>query len=168
MQNADVKKAVELAEKELKDKQIDEVKEIVKETLTKIDVLKDKRIKLVEQHKKELNELDETSKYLKMDLDDLKDGRLDRIEERQKTDSKAKDISVVIVYRENNIFRPSNDWYYPYNIVWQSYVGYYGDNINTCRIFKYDSKDSIAISNSIAKDNAVGSYIINGKTINFR
>ena len=104
------KKAFEAAEKELEDKQIEKLKNVVKDTLRKIQDLD-----------KEIVKLEEERKILKLDIDDLKAGRLDKIEERQKVDSKAKQVSVIIVEKEVHHYHGS-PWYQPYII---HYVPYY-------------------------------------------
>ena len=81
-----ISKAVELAEKELETKKIDKIKEIVKQTLEKIDDLTDKK-----------KGIEKEIKILKMDIDDLKSGRLDKIQERQKIDEDARKMSLITV-----------------------------------------------------------------------
>ena len=102
-----VKEGYELSEKELRDKQVTEVKKIALKTLEKIDDITKKRDKLSEE-----------IKILKMDIDDLKEGRLDRIAERQEKDEEAKKISVVVIIKEV-VREVVNPWYWPYRVVWQ-------------------------------------------------
>jgi hypothetical protein len=87
----EIKKAFQLAEKELEENKINKLKEVVKQTLEKIESLI-----------KEKGKLEEKIKILKMDIDDLKVGRLDKIEERQKTSEVAKETSVIVI-REKQI-----------------------------------------------------------------
>ena len=104
------KKAFELAEKELEEKQIEKLKDVVKDTLRKIKDLDD-----------EIGKLEEDRKILKLDIDDLKAGRLDKIEERQKVDKKAKRVSVIVVEKEVH-HHHYDRWHQPYVI---HYVPYY-------------------------------------------
>lgn len=102
-----IKEAFELAEKEFKEKKIDEVKRIVLKTLERIDELV-----------KEKGALEEKIKILRMDIDDLKEGKLDRIVERQEKDEKAKNTSVVVIIKEKEVIREVSPWYWPYRIYW--------------------------------------------------
>jgi hypothetical protein len=179
MESKDVKKAVELAEKELQEKQIQEVKEIVKRTLEKL-----------EKAKKQKAEVDEVIKYLKMDLDDLKEGRLDRIEERQLKDPKAKEVSVVIIIKKEVVKETTiinNPTYVPvpyYPKPWnEPYYVYYSDNSNKflCQggNVNFSSGDDVQInytSNALAvpltgqitKNNSSGAYMIENKIVHLR
>lgn len=98
-----IKKGVELAEKELQEQQISEVKNIVKDYLEEI-----------EEVKKEKEKLDKKLSTLKKDLDDIKSGRLDKIEERHKLDPEAKKISIIYV-QPIQIF-PTTPWRSIYEI----------------------------------------------------
>ena len=109
-----VKKAFEEAEKDLKDKQVQEVKKIVLATLEKIDGLKKDK----EKAQSEVKDIDKKIKLLKMDIDDLKEGRLDRISERQEKDTEAKATSVVIIIKEREVVREYPYWHWPYQIIW--------------------------------------------------
>jgi len=101
----EIKKAVQLAEKELEETKIGFLKDMVKKTLEAIENLT-----------KEKNKLEEEIKVLKMDIDDLKAGRLDKIEERQNTSELAKRTSKISV-KEKEIQIPSQiHSYLPY---WQ-------------------------------------------------
>jgi len=172
MKKEEVKKAVELAEKELKEKRINKVKEIVKRTLEAID--KEDGI---------IKGATERRRILKMDLDDLKQGRLDRIEERQKKDPKAEKVSVVKVIKE--IIRerevpvyPIPYWYQPYRLEWNPP---YDPNRFYCStddvVTMTDSANNltfateangITIDCSVAKNYSAGTYNIDGQIINFR
>ena len=108
------KKAFSEAEKSLREKQVDEVKQIVLKTLEKIETLKKEKEKAQETVK----DIEEKIKVLKMDIDDLKEGRLDRIEERQTKDEKAKETSVVIIIKEREVVREYPYWHWPWRIYW--------------------------------------------------
>jgi hypothetical protein len=102
----EIKKAFQLAEKELEETKINKLKEVVKQTLEKIEYLI-----------KEKGRLEEKIKILKMDIDDLKVGRLDKIEERQKTSEVAKETSVIVVKEKQVVGIPCQvHSYVPY---WQ-------------------------------------------------
>jgi len=92
--------AQKLAEEEKKEK----IKNVILETLRKLESLK-----------KEREELDKKIKILKKDLEDFKQGRLDLIEERQKVDELARKTSVVEVKKiiEEHHYYP-RPWYEPY------------------------------------------------------
>lgn len=169
------KQGYELAEKELREKQISEVKQIVLKTLEKIDKLS-----------KERKELDDQIRILKLDLDDIKDGKLDRIVERQEKDTKARDTSVVIIIKEKEIIREVSPWYYPYTIKWQvptyphivfggnsdvlqfgGFSGYYSDNSGHV-IDMNATVTTSTINCSVAKDASIGTYALEGKVVNFR
>ncbi len=96
-----LKTATDLAEKEIQEKEIERVKEIVKDYL--------KEIKLKEgQHKQLAKEIS----LLKKDLDDFKAGRLDKIVERQKIEPLAPKI--VIITRVEKEYLPYTPWYSPF------------------------------------------------------
>jgi len=124
MKREEVKKAVEQAEEELKNKQIEEVKKLAKATLEKIankEVKKSKK-------KEEITTLEKEIKILKNDIEDLKNGRLDLIAERQKKNPEAKEISVAIIEKkvveEHHHHHYNDRWYNPYIVRWiePSYV----------------------------------------------
>lgn len=163
--NNDVKTGYELAEKELKEKQVQEVKRIATKTLEKLaDV--DKKIK----------DLQEQKKILKMDIEDLKEGKLDRMVERQEIDPKAKEVSVVIIIKEKEIIKEYNPWHYPYTVIWQKL------NVSLQPIFVTNATNWTSqcctttsqnfcggggystITCSVAKDATVGTYNVNGET----
>ena len=156
MTESDVKKGYELAEKELKDKQVQEVKQIVLKTLEKI-----------KGQEKIRDEASKKIKILKMDIDDLKDGKLDRIVERQEKDVEAKDISVVIIIREEHNHY-NNPWYVPYRIVWnQPYWAYaLGSTTSGNALSLAYTSSGTSMTNaysgnincSVAKDATIGTY----------
>ena len=73
-----IKKAFDLAENEVEEKQIEYLKNIIKSLLQK---KKDKE--------KERDELDEDIKLIKQDIDDFKAGRLDKVKERHEVNERA-------------------------------------------------------------------------------
>lgn len=137
-----IKQGIAEAEKEAQQKQIDKVKEIVKNLLTKIS------------EKKELEEkIRAERKLLEKDLDDLKAGRLDRIEERQKIDPEAKENSTIIIKRIEKEYIP----YYPWRSPW--YVG----NSSYCSDV---GSITLELRGTDFQNFSSGSYEINGKIIN--
>lgn len=100
-----VKEGVKLAEEELREEEKQRIKSVVKATL-----------ELLRQKEEKRRTLDEEIKILKRDVDDLKEGRIDRIKERQDLDSKAKEVSVIII-KERIVkeYIPS-PWYIPWVI----------------------------------------------------
>ena len=169
-----VKKAYERAETELREKQISEVKEIVKRTLERITEVD-----------KDIDRLQEKKKYLKLDLEDLKEGRLDRIEERQEKDPKAKTYSLVIVIKERErVVERVSPWYIPYQITWANEhisntpVVYCTTASSeaysaSCGCSSFASADgfigfSQPITGSVARDFAPGTYQIGDKIVHLR
>ena len=173
-----VKKAVEEAEKDLKDKQVKEVKKIVLETLEKINTLKDERKTAQEK----VRDIDKKIKILKMDIDDLKEGRLDRISERQEKDKEARDTSVVIIIKEKEVIREYPYWQWPYRIVWEK--PYYPQCPSVWRTIEdgntssdisgnvyysqLSNTNSVSINSSVAKWATCGSYEVGDDIINLR
>lgn len=184
MEPKDVKKAYEDAQKDLREKQINEVKAIVMKTLEKIEALK----KAKEEKKKELQEIEKKEKLLKLDIDDLKEGRLDRMQERQEKDPEAKKISVVLIIKEKETIvereRPTPWWYWPYQVTWNQYVDAYSTkylltntNSNNMHTLTYGGNsdiydccvnNAVSLNGSIAKDNAIGTYVVYGNTVHLR
>ena len=174
MTNEVAKKAFELAEKELEDKQIEKLKEAVKNTLRKIKDLDDDIVKLEDERK-----------ILKLDIDDLKAGRLDKIEERQKVDKKAKRVSVIVVEKEVHHYHGS-PWYQPYVIHYVPYPQvqplpispvYVNDSIHYCNgngqsallgmSATTDGNNSVFMLNaSTAKNYTTGTYDLGTKIVN--
>lgn len=168
MEKEIVKQAFVEAEKNQREKQIEEVKLIVLETLKKIDNLKkDKKGKQAE-----IKELDEKIKILEADIEDLKVGRIDRIVERQEKDEKAKNISVVIIIKEKDIIR--EPWHQPYyiqkwnvdfpNIPLQPYFCTSGGTTS----YLTSNSNNMSITSSSAKYATIGTYDVNGSIINLR
>ena len=166
-----IQKAIQSAEQEIEDKQVEKIKTIVKDTLQKIRDIDD-----------EIKELEDDRKILKLDIDNLKEGRLDRIEERQKVNKKAKKISVIIVEKEVH-HHHYDRWYEPYKITYMPYYPpvqplpispiFYNDNIHCCTTTgqsgvsaTISACDVFSLSNSIAKNFTVGTYPINGEIVN--
>jgi len=150
------KRGYELAQKELKEKQVEEVKKMVLKTLEKLEELK-----------KQKKDIEKKIKILKMDLDDLKEGRLDRIAERQGKDKEAKDTSVVIIIKEKEVIK-ENPWYWPYKIIWQyDYTPTYWTSSSDNTSITYTSY-SCTITPSVAKYAAIGTYEVGDKIIHFR
>ncbi len=156
MEKKDVQKGFELAEKELNEKRVQEVKEIVKKTLEKLELAKQKK-----------QTIEDEIKYLKMDIDDLRAGRLDLIEERQLKDPKAKKISVVIIVKEREVVIrerevPVYPWVQPYVIQW-NYTSA-PDNTYYC-----DCSDAtVTLNGNVAKYNTIGTYTVFGKPVTLR
>ena len=181
-----IKEAVRDAEKALKEKQKDEIKKMVLKTLEKMERLK-----------KEKFEIEEQIRVLRLDIDDIKEGRLDRIEERQDKDEKARGISVFNLKKKEVGSEKTADeskrklefWYAPYEVTWNfsdernrylvtSSTGGTGATTITNGTFTMGyanntNMDGIsygfpAVNCSVAKDEALGAYEIDGKVINLR
>jgi len=173
-----VKEAFQEAENDLKEKQVSQLKRIIKKTLERIETV-DKVIK----------DLQEEKKILKLDIDDLKEGRLDRIEERQDKDPKAKKVSVAEVHKEIH-HHHYDRWTHPYTIIvteipyqpmlpqiWYtgntgSGGGVFGtitDNTASANAVTFSGDSStFTLTNSAAKANVIGTYLIEDKTVHLR
>lgn len=190
-----VKKAYQVAEQELESKQIEKIKNVVKDTLIKIKDIDE----AIDELKNNIKQREEEKKILKLDIDDLKEGRLDRIEERQKTDDKCKKISVIIVKKE--VHHHHYDWWHqPYTIQYVpyyptstpqtwcfgnttlavspiSYSGSSGGLVSTTDGSAYikggsfpdNTLDAVfTVNASVAKNNVIGTYSIGDKTVHLR
>ena len=162
MTEAHVKEGFALAEKEMREKQVAEVKKIVLKTLEKIkeqDKIRDEAAKKV--------------KILKMDIDDLKEGKIDRIVERQEKDEEAKKTSVVIIVRE--IVHDYSPWYVPYRVIWPTPVAPVSPwttipvcGSNNLVTYTGNTYDYATINCSTAKDATIGAYDVEGTVVNLR
>ena len=164
-----VKEGYGLAEKETRENQVREVKEIVTKTLEKL-----------EDVKKKISSLKTEEKILKMDIDDLKAGKIDRIVERQEKDPKAKDVSVVVIIKEKEVIRDHNPWYVPYQVLWnETYMPKWhqpavychnslNDQFSSNQSFTTSAGDMMTINCSVAKDAAIGTYDVNGHPVHLR
>lgn len=167
------KEAFVQVEKEQKEKQVAEVKAIVRQTLEKLDGIK-----------KDIKKLQDKKKILELDIEDLKEGKLDRIAERQAIDPEAKKISVVVIIKEKEVVREVGPWYWPYQVIWQEPVRipintpWFGTT-NATGVLNNNLSYSMsggsntfgcgpAINCSVAKDAAIGAYDISGSIINLR
>ena len=167
MTNSEIaKKAWDLATKESEEKQVQEIKKIVTETLKKLDGVK-----------AQIKELQEEKKILELDIDDLKEGKLDRIEERQEKDPKAKKVSVVVIIKEKETIRENyNPWFIPYHTIWQTeYVNTvpFKQNQFYCTSDAGPTLELSSLSNgtincSVAKSAAAGAYDVGGHIVNLR
>lgn len=167
------KKAWDLATKESEEKQVQEIKKIVQETLKKLDTVKS-----------QIKELQDEKKILELDIDDLKEGRLDRIEERQEKDPKAKKVSVVVIIKEKEMIRETvNPWFIPYHTIWQTeYTSptRYDNAVFCSTALPIGSGASLELSSvknaegwgtincSVAKNAAAGAYDVGGHIVNLR
>lgn len=107
-----IKKAFDLAENEVEEKQIEYLKNIIKSLLQK---KKDKE--------KERDELDEDIKLIKQDIDDFKAGRLDKIKERHEVNERADrvaPIQITIINDNSRVTYPTQPWRWNYELCWAS------------------------------------------------
>ena len=100
-----VKKAFELAEKEVQEIEVSKIKKIVQSYLQDIEELVEKK-----------KDVEEKIKVLKSELDDLKDGRIDKIKERHEKDEKARNIFIIIVKCIEQEYLPLQPWRSPWII----------------------------------------------------
>jgi hypothetical protein len=174
MTDKDIKTVVESTEKEFEKKKLEQqkeaIKEIVQQTLEKIERL-DNQIK----------ELEDEKRILKLDIEDMKNGKLDLIEERQRKSEKARNTSLVIIKEIHKEYVPT-PWYQPYYVVpnpisWPQPVVWCGGTTitnNTAGVVTTTNTSSCDLSNgmtftcSAVKDNTIGAYEISGHIVNLR
>jgi len=105
-----IKKAVDLAENEIQEKQIENFKNIIKNLLQKKTDLE-----------KEKDDLEKDIKIIKQDIDDFKAGRLDKIKERHDIDERAEKVAPVHITIINQNNHPTQPWRWNYDVVWSPY-----------------------------------------------
>lgn len=146
------RRAYSEAEKEMRERQIKALKELVLKTLEKL-----------EAEKKARDLAMANIRVLQKDLEDMRAGRLDRIEERQKKDPKAKEVSVAVIERvivkeehhhhEHYIIEPSR-WYEPWKITYGPFMTAAGGTTIT------NENAGFTLNNSIAADYSGGAYTL--------
>lgn len=158
MDKNDRKKAFTEAQKEVKEKQVGELKSFIKKTLE----CKERQLRIREEANRKIKILDK-------DILDLKEGRIDRIEERQKADPKAKEVSVALVEKVvvKEVHHHYDDrWYQPYRFTWQEpYIIPGSLPVVYSQTSAVDADiQTFTLNNSIAKDHSAGtySYKVNG------
>lgn len=124
---------------DMKAKQKDAIKEIIRLTFERLEELEKSRFHIQEQ-----------IKMFKHDLFDMKDGRIDRILERQMmaTDL-TKTLSLLSIEKKQN--GTDNPWYVEYK------VSFDVDGVKT----------EVMINNSITKQHAAGAYKLKDGTIKY-
>lgn len=159
-----MKKAFELAQQEVQEKEVSHLKEIVQKLLQQ---KKDK-----ENEKEELNQ---EIRAIKKTIDDFKEGRLDKVKELIEKDTTAKRVVPLQITIINNQNRPSQPWKWIYGVEWVYPQQPYRFPINSVLTTTGDNILGNA-SNTVYYCNASGSNIAtftqgtyeldNGKTIN--
>jgi len=164
-----IKKAFADAEKDQQEKQIAEIKRIVKTSLERI-----------EEKSKAKNDIEEEIRVLRKDLDDLKAGRLDLIEERQIKDVKAREISVIIVKRIEKEYVPYYPWRSPWVVqlkqpTWSNGTTYTVTNTSGMQYLStddvmfastWDPMTTLTVTGQTFSNFAKGAYDIGGHIIN--
>lgn len=139
-----IKKAVDLAEQEVQEKEIAKLKGIIKDLLQKkVDKEDEKR------------EIEKEISVIKQTIDDFKAGRLDKIKELIENDSRAKEILPFKVYIVNQpiITKP---WDWKYRIETPQWTVNSGNNLV-----------SLSCSGTVATNFSSGTYqLLNNKVIN--
>lgn len=186
------KKAYDLAKKEMEEKEISRIKEVVLETLRKIeefqlDIRDTKAAKLeaTKAYDEKIAEKEKQVKLLKMDIEDLKAGRLERMEERQRLDADARKLAVIIIERviekEKVVpipFFPPR----PYEInpqpwinpgpVWVAHpntITYEHNNIDGQWNSATSNEAYFAVDPGTAREAVIGCYVVSdNKTVNIR
>lgn len=155
-----LKKAFDLANNEVEEKQIENLKNIIKTILQK---KKDKE--------QEIEELQEDVKILKQDIDDFKAGRLDKVKERHEVDPKANSVApiqITIINDNKQTQYPNKPWYWRYDVVW----GYQYPTLTTTGSYQtLTTAGTNAVyyysgSGTTTAVNTVGTYNVNGGIIN--
>lgn len=157
----EIKKATQLAENELQEKLIENLKKTIK------NLLQRKRDKEEERDK-----LDEEIKLIKQSIDDFKAGRLDKIKERNELNPKAREvcpIQITIINDNSRINYPTQPWKWNYDVVWQ-----YTPLVQTGSLTYYNGNSgAITLCNTSATANGTtlasftsGTYQVNGDFIN--
>ena len=119
---------LEAMSKDIKQKQISMIKDIVSKTCERIELLEKQR-QQIQMH----------IKVLKSDLMDLMDGRLDRILERQSVNDEIKQVSLMSISKVGD---NSNFWYASYKI----------------KFLTEEGAVEVELNNSITKQHAKGTY----------
>lgn len=104
------KKAYDLAQNEVEEKQIENLKNIIKNLLQK-----------KYDKEKEKDEIEEEIKLIKQDIDDFKSGRLDKIKERHEVNPNANEIApirIVIINDHRRIQYPFKPFLWNYEAQW--------------------------------------------------
>jgi len=171
VENESQKSTKELAEKaeselleEKEEKQIQLIKQAIKQTLEEI-----------RRKEKDRNKLNKEIKILKQDIDNIRAGRLDLIEERQSKDEEAKETSIIEIIKEKEVHHHHyhDRWYEPYRITFKYpdyWVGSTADltvtdaNNYTLTTGAWANTDVTTgsgfytVTNSIAKNAVAGTY----------
>lgn len=151
-----IKKAMDLAENEVQDKQIQHLKNIIKSLLQKkVD------------KEKEKDELDEEIKLIKQDIDDFKAGRIDKIKERHELNEKADKIlpiNITIINDNSRINYPTQPWRWNYEIITNFDVNnphYFHSTGGNNAIMLCGSTSATYTAGTYSVSNTFGSGIIN-------
>jgi len=148
-----ITKAFADAEKEQQEEEIKRIKNIVQKYLEKIQDTSERK-----------NKLDEELRLLKKDLNDLKDGRLDKIKERSEKDSKAKEVTLIIIKEIQKEYIPMKPWYSPWYVELKPD---YNPVFPTSPIVYSTSTDcSVTTSGDTFATFSGGTYTVGSNTIN--
>lgn len=139
------KKAVELAENELQEKNIEKLKEIIKRLLQK-------KINL----EKEKDEIEEKIKVIKQDIDDFKAGRLDKVKERHEVEkNNFIPIYITILNDNNKINYPLQPWRWNYQI----------DDNFSLTVFTVNNTGYLTTNGTTCANFTSGTYSCGGQTV---
>lgn len=149
-----IKKAFDLAENEVEEKQIEYLKNIIKSLLQK---KKDKE--------KKRDELDEDIKLIKQDIDDFNAGRLDKIKERHEVNERADKVApiqITIINDNSRVNYPTQPWRWNYELYWQHpiYVGA-GQTMTLT-----SASASMVLCGNTSATYTSGTYSVNNQIIN--
>lgn len=136
-------KAFEAAEQELQEKEIENLKNIIKKLLQKEKDLQEEK-----------RETEEKIKTVRADIEDFKKGRLDKIKERHDTDSKANSVApiqITIINDNSRTIYPTQPWRWNYEVVWNyvPYVGYTTTSAGTNNLAIYQAQAGLGQSNML-------------------
>lgn len=110
-----IDKATRAAEQELEDKEVEHLKNTIK------NLLQRKKAK-----EKERDEIEREISLIKQDIEDFKKGRLDKIQERHEKDpsaAKASPIHITIINDNSRTVYPTQPWRWNYQVTWTSGLG---------------------------------------------
>lgn len=157
-----IKTAFELAEQEVQEKEIANLKLIIK------DLLKSKLTK-----EEEKREIEKEISVIKQTIDDFKSGRLDKVKELIEKDSVAKDTLPfkIVIINQPVITKP---WGWNYRVVPNYNGGIASGGLTTINNISsvpattcsYSSASSAGASGTNYATFTSGTYLVNGRTIN--
>ena len=147
-----IDKATRAAEQELEDKEVEHLKNTIK------NLLQRKKAK-----EKERDEIEREISLIKQDIEDFKKGRLDKIQERHEKDpsaAKASPIHITIINDNSRTVYPTQPWRWNYQVTWGMPTVSISNGLNTAML-QAGGNQLMALSSTA---NAVYTYNCSGST----